>query len=156
MNKIKVLSYIYVGGGALAALFALLSECEILPTAYVESQPQTDYIISFVSMLAALGSIFIAHSVMNAKRTKQLIAQGDDSLALMHYCKVARCRLLVQMIGLLVCLVLYYAVLVLTSPMYCLIISVISYLFCKPSLREYESMRRTDEHVTKHRSDITL
>ncbi len=125
-------------------LWIALSEAEILPTEYIPSDPETDYMLNVVSILTALGGTFLSLRLFAFGKVRKSILQPDPLAAFKAYTKWATVRILIIASAIMTNTVLYYASSHAESSKYCLLIALVGIFFCWPSAGEYEKLH-TDE-----------
>lgn len=124
-----------------AALIALLCEYEVLPVEYIGHDAHLLYIIDFYSIVAGFGTTFFALRMFVFQFVARSIQQDNEQRALAAYTKWTGLRLAVFFWTFSTLLLLYYATSYTSNPQYCLLIALVGYVFCWPSLKDFQQLR---------------
>lgn len=156
MKQIKRISKLYIAVAMLVVLFVLVSEIGWLPTGYIALQTQSSYYVNLIAIVFTFGSVLVSHGLLSMNRVKQQVVQPDEAKGWSAYQHYVQCRVLVQALGMAVNAWLYYATISMDTPMYGLFVTAISFVFCRPSLSEYENMRHPSDEVPPRRDGLSL
>ncbi len=146
-NKLRA-GYIAIWG--VTAIYALISEVGVLPTDYAASDATTQYCISLLSIITAIGGTFLALRLPATSFVRRQLCQDDETLARKAYLKWSACRIAVAAVAVWTNTVLYYAAdTEVESIKYCLLIALIATVFCRPSSSEFLSLRTKNAPKTE-------
>ncbi len=124
----------------LCGLWVVLSEAELLPTDYIAPGSETDYALSLITIVTALGGTFFALRFFTFARIRQALQGTDAARTEAAYVRWATVRAVLVAVAVWTNAVIYYASNSATSAKYCLLIAMIATLFCWPSVEEYEKL----------------
>lgn len=118
---------IYIAFWVVTALFALLSEIDILPTGYVQTDAQTSYALNMLCVLFTLGGSWGALRLFALKSVKERINKRPQQVPQWNMLRTS-------ILGFCILLnaITYFAVLSDTTPLYCLLITLTAFIFCWP------------------------
>lgn len=136
----------YVGALIVMGLWALLSELNLVPTNYLGHHPRLVYYLDLLSVVTSLGGTFVALRFFVFRRVAALLHVDSPVAAWQAYrcCCLARTGVLTLAVWFDV--FYYYASDYTTTPGYCLLIGLIGWLFCWPSMEEFERLRARKNH----------
>lgn len=143
-KKIKLLQIIYCLIIALTAGLAILSEADFLPVDYIGDEPRTLYWINLYAIIVAFGGMFLCLRLFVFKTVKQamLVEKEDDALA--AYSKWTSLRLAIIALSLWSNTLLYFSTSYTSTPQYCILVTLVSCVFCWPSVSAYRGLRKSD------------
>lgn len=141
----KKLQWIYCAVLVVAAMLALLCEYEVLPVEYIGHDARILYFIDFYSIVIGFGTTFFALRMFVFQWVARSIQQDDEQRALAAYAKWSGLRLAVFAWTFCSLLLLYYATSYTSNPQYCLLIALVGYVFCWPSLKDFQQQRAKRE-----------
>lgn len=121
----------YICFWTITILFALLSECNVLPTGYVQADAQTSYALNMLCVLLTLGGSWGALRLFALKGVKERISRKPHQVPqwnMLRTCILGFCILLNAIV--------YFALLSDTTPLYCLLITLTAFIFCWPKQDE--------------------
>lgn len=121
---------VYLSLCLLGFVYAVLCETDLLPTGYLPVTPQTAYALHMLCIVLTLAGTWGALRLFAVKRIKR--ALGDRPALLLP---LNLLRTSIQALVIAVNLLIYYATLS-TTPLYCLLISLVGFIFCWPKDEE--------------------
>lgn len=142
MKKIiKSLQLCHIALWVVTALYAGLSEAEILPNNYVTPNPETTYMLNLISIITTIGGGFLALRLFAGFSVRRSLQEAEEKQAFQLFKKwtLLRCGLLA--VGMWPNVVIYYAASYDMTAAYCLLLSLIFSLFCWPSQQAFEQLR---------------
>lgn len=125
----------YAGLWVVTALLVALWETDVMPRDYVPSSPDTDYALSLVSVVTAIGGTYLALRLMSFKRLRRRLKAtvADEPANVRAYLGLSAVRVGIIATAIFVNIVIYYASTYVTSARYCALIALIGAVFCWPS-----------------------
>lgn len=129
--NLKLARIIYIGVWAAVTLYALLSEAELLPVAYVKATPSLDYALNMLCVVLTLGTTWGGLRLFAFKKVK---AMRTDRPSLLFSLNLLRIALLATAV--FVNILVYYALQSGTTPLFCLLITLAAFVFCWPKENE--------------------
>ena len=124
---------LYIILTVIAALFAVLSEENIIPTNYIQGTPEVTYTLSLVSIGFTFGFLFLALRLFKFEMVKKELERSETNQEFAAYRKWNGIRMALAFTPVFINLFIYYGGNYDSSAMYCLLIGVIGLLFCWPS-----------------------
>lgn len=124
---------LYIILTVIAALFAVLSEENIIPTNYIQGTPEVTYALSLVSIGFTFGFLFLALRLFKFEMVKKELERSETNQEFAAYRKWNGIRMALAFTPVFINLFIYYGGNYDSSTMYCLLIGVIGLLFCWPS-----------------------
>ncbi len=114
-------------------LFALLSELEVLPTAWLSPTAEVEYVCQLLCVALTLGSVPVALRLLVLPKVKMQLEKNPACVVKWH-----KLRLVLMVVPMVFNLAVYYALASTTGPLFCLLISLAAFVFCYPSAYEAE------------------
>ena len=118
---------------AAVGLLALLFETDVLPTAFLPADAQTEYVCQLLCVALTLGSVPVALRLLALPKVKMQLEKEPGRAVQWN-----KLRLVLMIVPILTNLVVYYALASTTGPLFCLLISLAAFVFCYPSAYEPE------------------
>lgn len=144
-KKTKSLQLTYSLILVIAVVFAILSEMEVLPVDYIGNEPKILYWMNLYAIFVAFGGMFVCLRMFVFKRVKTALVDNDENKAFAVYYKYTVLRLFVIMLALWSNTLLYFATSYSSTPQYCVLVTLVSCVFCWPSMSAFNALRKTDE-----------
>lgn len=111
----------------LGGLFCLLSECNVLPTAYLPADATSVYVMQLLCVVLTIGMLPAALRLLHLPRIKAQMENDIRKAATWN-----SIRLGILCIPLYINMVVYYGLAVTDTPLYCLLICATGLVFCYP------------------------
>ena len=132
-RALRTLQKIYFLLWAAVGLLAFLFETDVLPTAFLPADAQTEYVCQLLCVALTLGSVPVALRLLALPSVKMQLAKEPGRAVQWN-----KLRLGLMIVPILTNLSVYYALASTTSPLFCLLISLAAIVFCYPSAYEPE------------------
>lgn len=116
-------------------IIVLLFEEHVLPSGFIPPTPETNYVLSLISLIVTFGGIFIALRLFKKEKQEMTRAGEDTEAQRQVYLKWNGRRLGIIFSAAFTNLIIYYGGAFNESAMYSLIITLIGALFCWPEKR---------------------
>ena len=113
------------------AAVTLLWETGVLPEGFISGNAQTDYALHALCIFLSLGCTWGALRFFAISSVRKRIQRGDGALARWN---VARTSFLAVAIA--ANLIVYYGLMNSSTPLYCLLITLVGFVFCWPKRNE--------------------
>ena len=124
---------LYICLSICAALLALCFEENFLPTSFYDTTPESDYLLSVISLAVTFGGVFGALRLFKFEKVQKELNAIETDIAFAAYRKWNTLRIILIFIPIYYNLIVYYGVGYNTSAMYCMLIAIIGALFCWPT-----------------------
>ncbi|MCI7051820.1 MAG: hypothetical protein PUE17_00570 [Bacteroidales bacterium] len=111
----------------LGGLFCLLSEWNILPTAYLPTDATSVYVMQMLCVVLTIGGLPTALRLLQMPRVKAHTKSSNCKLAAWN-----SIRLGILCVPLFTDMIVYYGLAVTDTPLYCLLICAAGLVFCYP------------------------
>lgn len=111
----------------LVVLFTSLSEAAILPTGYIEVTPKLEYFCHIFCIVFTLSETFTALRLMNFKIVKLQLKKAPASIERFNLI-----RILLLASAIFFNLIIYYALASSATPGFCLLLTLVGFVFCYP------------------------
>lgn len=121
----------YLGVWCAVIIYAALSECDVLPSAYVQVNAQLEYALNMLCVLFTLCCTWGALRLFALKKLRTLREAKPQMLPMLN---VLRTTVLATAIFINV--LVYYALMHSTTPLFCLLITLLGFVFCWPKANE--------------------
>ena len=144
-KKTKVLQLAYGLILVIAVLIAVLSEMDILPVDYIGNEPKILYWMNLYAIFVAFGGMFVCLRMFVFKRVMAAIMNVDEQKAFAVYFKHTVIRLFIIMLALWSNTLLYFATSYSSTPQYCVLVTLVSCVFCWPSMSAFSGLRKANE-----------
>lgn len=117
----------YIGILILVGAFGLLSETDMIPTGYIKYNAQTEYMLHMLCVILTLGGTWSALRLFTFKGIRNKLNEHPNLLQQWNIIRIC-------MLGtpLFINLIVYYALLSGSAPMYCFLITLFGFVFCWP------------------------
>ncbi len=125
-NTPKVSRIVYITLCLLGIAYAAACEADLLPTGYLPVTPQMAYALQMLCIVLTLGGTWGALRLFAVRRVRQALGKRPNLLLPLNLLRTS-----IQGLVIAVNLLIYYATLS-TTPLYCLLISLIGFIFCWP------------------------
>jgi len=122
---------LYYSVWVVVAAYAALCEAEVLPSGYVSANAQTQYALHMLCIVLTLGGAWGALHLLSPQRVMRFSKQR---LSLRRQLSLLRGAILA--LAIFVNLLVYYALLSGSTPLFCLLITLAAYVFCYPKKNE--------------------
>ena len=132
-RALRTLQKIYFLLWAAVGLLALLFETDVLPTAFLPADAQTEYVCQLLCVALTLGSVPVALRLLVLPKVKMQLEKEPGRAVQWN-----KLRLVLMIVPILTNLVVYYALASTTGPLFCLLISLAAFVFCYPAAYEPE------------------
>ena len=109
-------------------LVCLLSETEVLPTAYLPADPSTEYALQMLCVVLTLCCVPAALRLFTLGRVKRHMKPHTPQLAGWSMARIA-----IMAVAVFANTIVYYGLHTTLSPAFCLLISLTALVFCYPS-----------------------
>lgn len=109
-------------------LVCLLSETEVLPTAYLPADPSTEYALQMLCVVLTLCCVPAALRLFTLDRVKRHMKPHTPQLAGWSMARIA-----IMAVAVFANTIVYYGLHTTLSPAFCLLISLTALVFCYPS-----------------------
>lgn len=129
--RLRLPRLIYIGVWVAVGLLMLLSEVDVLPTGYVRADAQTTYALHVLCIVLTLGCTWGALRLLATPAVRRNIKSRPERLP--HW-NLLRTGLLA--FAIVVNVIVYYALLGSTTPLFCLLIALTGFVFCWPKQGE--------------------
>lgn len=123
---------LYIALWLCAGLYACLAETDLVPVGFLPSDAQAAYIFNLVCVILTMGNSWLALRLFTLRGVRNRMAKSPNAEAAMHLFRVFL-MLPVVCFDLLV----YYGQLSGSTPLFCLLIALVSLVFCWPKAGEY-------------------
>lgn len=130
-NNLLLARAIYISVWGAVIIFALLSECNILPSGYVEANAQTEYMLNMLCIVLTLTCTWGSLRLFATKRVKNSATQKANGLRNWNMLRTA-----ILTFSIIVNLITYYGLANSTSALFCLLITLAGFVFCWPKNNE--------------------
>lgn len=110
------------------SLVCLLSETEVLPTAYLPADPSTEYALQMLCVVLTLCCVPAALRLFTLGRVKRHMKPHTPQLAGWSMARIA-----IMAVAVFANTIVYYGLHTTLSPAFCLLISLTALVFCYPS-----------------------
>lgn len=129
--KLRLAHIIYIGVWAAAALYALLCEADILPTACIRATPSLEYALNMLCVVLTLGAAWGGLRLFALGKVRKMKEERPRLLLSLNLLRIA-----LLATAIFVNLLVYYALQSGTTPMFCLLITLTAFVFCWPKESE--------------------
>lgn len=109
-------------------LVCLLSETEVLPTAYLPADPSTEYALQMLCVVLTLCCVPAALRLFTLGRVKRHMKPHTPQFAGWSMARIA-----IMAVAVFASTIVYYGLHTTLSPAFCLLISLTALVFCYPS-----------------------
>ena len=144
----KYLRIVYILIWVLLAAYAGLSEFDFVPTGFIQANPAEMYGWNVVGIIIMLSAIYISLRLFHFKAIRKYLIRKDGSLNASVYGKLSWFRLGFMTTSLFYDAILYYGTLNYQF-IYCLLISLLAFVFCWPSPLDDDSEKKNDAAPSK-------
>lgn len=127
INPIFCSRLLYAFVWLLGGLFCLLSECNVLSTAYLPADATSVYVIQLLCVVLTFGLLPTALRLLHLPRIKAQMENNLRKTAIWN-----NIRLGILCIPLYIDMILYYGLAATDTPLYCLLICTTGLVFCYP------------------------
>lgn len=121
----------YIGVWCAVVIYTLLTECDVLPSGYVQVDAQLEYALHMLCVLLTLCCTWGALRLFALKRLRKMREAKPQVLPILN---VLRTTVLATAIFINV--LVYYALMHSTTPLFCLLITLLGFVFCWPKTDE--------------------
>lgn len=125
--RLRLPRIIYIGVWVVVGLLMLLSELDVLPTGYVAADAQTTYALHVLCIVLTLGCTWSALRLLATPAVRRNLRSRPQQLRRWN---LLRTGLLA--FAIVVDVMVYYALLGSTTPLFCLLIALTGFVFCWP------------------------
>lgn len=122
---------IYLTVWLLVAVFAALSETGIIATGYLVGDAETSYALHMLCVVLTLGGTWVGLRVFALKSVRRCLSQKPQSIPYLNLLRIA-----ILALPIFTNLIVYYALLSGTTPLFCLLIALTGFVFCWPKKDE--------------------
>lgn len=144
-KKIKILQIIYCLIILAASLLALLSEAGTLPMDYIGDEPHKLYWINLYAIAVSFGGMFLCLRMFVFKNVKKALVAEEESGAFAAYYRWTLVRLALIALALWSNTLLYCSTSYTSTPQYCILVTLVTCVFCWPSVGAFKGLRKTGE-----------
>lgn len=144
-KKIRIHQSAYIGIWITTLLYILLSESGDLPAGFIGQDATTLYLLDILAVGLALCGTYTALRLLSLRPVKEQIRQENPEASGKAYLRWDTLRLCVLAVSIWGCAFLYYATLSTNTAQYCLLISLLASLFCRPSQADFDHLRTVPE-----------
>ena len=145
-KKIKSLQILYCFIIAVAAIFAVFSETGVLPTDYVENEPRLLYWVNLYAIFVAFVGMFICLRLFIFKKVRTAVLDKDEMKACAAFVFWTKYRLSILAVALWSNTLLHFSTSYTSTPQYCIFITLITCVFCWPSLSSFYGLRKVENN----------
>lgn len=124
---------IYIGVWIVVAVYAALAEAGWVSTGYVKPDATVEYALHLLCVLFTLCGTWGALRLLAFKQVRRTLTAHPQKLPQFNLVRTA-----VLGTAILINLLVYYALLSGTAPLYCLLITLLAFVFCWPKEGEIE------------------
>ena len=143
MKSITRLRISYITVILLTVVICLLGETDHLTTDFFLQNVQATYYANLLFIALAFAGMFFALRLFVFAGNQKRLCQEDILKSQQTYNKLSALRIGIMAAALIPCTTGYYLMPHTTTPMYCALVSLITCIFCWPSLTELENFRKT-------------
>ncbi len=123
---------IYLSVWILTAIYAILSEADILSTAYIQNNNQTEYLLHMLCIVLTLCCSWFGLRLFVFKGIRKKLQNNPQQ----ELPRLNLLRISIVATPVIIDLITYYALLSSTTPLFCMLIALTSLLFCWPKTDE--------------------
>ena len=138
---IKKLQAAYIATIIVAALYAILSLNDIIPSNFWALSPEGLYSMELIVLILGLGNTFFALKLFAFGFSKKKLQQDFDN----SYKKLAIIRQFMMSLALLTCMFVYFSCINVSSTQYIILILLIAMCFCWPSEKERNELEENSK-----------
>lgn len=128
IEAIKKVRVLYVCVWVLAAFMCVLEETNVLPKGFLQSSPQTDYVLHMICVVLTLSVTWGGLRLFAFKSIRAKLEQNPMLYPMLNVVRIGIVALV-----LFVDLFIYYALMSGTTPLFCMLIALVALLFCWPA-----------------------
>ena len=143
-KKIKSLQIVYCLIILVAAAIVFFSESGNLPMDYIGDEPHKLYWLNMYAIVVAFGGMFLCLRMFVFKYVKKTLTVEDEGVAFAAYYRWTLVRLFIIAMALWSNIILYFSTSYTSTPQYCVLVTLVSCVFCWPSFATFKGIRQTD------------
>lgn len=122
---------LYLFFWSIVIIYVLLSEIELLPTAYIAPDAQTLYGLNMLCIVLCLAGTWGCLRMFAIDKVKKNIEDSPQNIITWNIVRTS-----ILGICILINAIIYYATLSDTTPLYCMLITLTGFVFCWPKREE--------------------
>jgi len=136
-NPINAPRCAYISIWVIAIVWAILSVTDVVPTEFLPHNAMTDYNVSVISIVTAIGDTYLALRLPSFRVFRHRFREvKDEDAGQRLYARIALIRVAIIATAMWMNDFLYFATTYSASTQYCLLITMIAAVFCWPTQRE--------------------
>lgn len=129
IKAVKKARVFYLAMLAIAGCVFAFEEFDVLPKGFLQSTPQTDYVVNLICVILTLGGTWGALRLFALKNVRAKLESSPQS-----YFALNAVRTGIISFVLFVNLFVYYAFMNGTTSLFCMLIALVGMLFCWPGV----------------------